>query len=402
MVNKQMSIESTFYEELLGKAEEMIPNLRERMNEVDRLRSIPQSTISELTEAGLLKLLTPKKYGGYQLNFRQYLDIVSQIGKGCGSTAWVVALINVAKWVVSVNFTEEVHDEIFKDDAIANVCGVFEARKCDVEKVEGGYLIKEGLWGFASGSNHSDYFFLGFPQVNENGEVEGLGAALIPRKDVNLLDDWHTISMRGTGSNSVTVTNLFVPEKWTTSLSKAVVGEYPAVHLEDQALYKSAFIPVAALVLLAPGIGLSAAAKEIFLEKLPSRRIQYTFHNKQAEAAVTHLQLAEVVMKMETASLLAYRAADEIDKWAASGEYMNFNSRVQARVDCSYANRLNCEAVDLIFSLAGGSAISESNLLSKIMKDSKTPPQHGLITPTTGLELYGRILAEQEPNTYLV
>lgn len=167
-------------------------------------------------------------------------------------------------------------------------------------------------------------------------------------------------------------------------------------------MYRSAFIPVAALVLLAPGIGLSAAAKEIFLEKLPGRRIQYTFHNNQAEVAITHLQLAEAVMKMETASLLAYRCADEIDKWATSGEYMDFNSRVQARVDCSYANRLNCEAVDIIFSLAGGSAISESNLLSKIMKDSKTPPQHGLIVPTTGLELYGRILVKQEPNTFLV
>lgn len=402
MVIKQMSLESTSYEELLGNAEAMIQNLRERANEVESLRSIPQSTITELTEAGLFKLLTPKKYGGYQLNFRQYLDIVSQIGKGCGSSAWVVALNNVAKWVVSVSFTEEVHDLVFKDDAIANFCGVFEPRKCDVEKVEGGYLIKEGMWGFASGSNHADYFFLGFPHVNESGEVEGLGAALIPRKDVTVLDDWNTISMRGTGSNSVTVKNIFVPEKWTTSISKAVLGEYPSTHLQDQPLYRSAFIPVAAVVLLAPGIGLSAAAKEIYLKNLPNRRIQYTFHNKQAEAGVTHLQLAEAVMKMETASLFAYRAADEIDKWAASGEYMDFNSRIQARVDCSYANRLNCEAVDLIFSLAGGSAISEYNLLSKIMKDSKTPPQHGLITPTTGLELFGRILADQSPNTFLI
>lgn len=87
MVNKQMVVESTIYEELLGKAKAMIPNLRERISELESLRSIPQSTIDELTEAGLLKLLAPKKYGGYQLNFRQYLDIVSQIGKGCGSTA---------------------------------------------------------------------------------------------------------------------------------------------------------------------------------------------------------------------------------------------------------------------------------------------------------------------------
>ncbi|MDN7247171.1 acyl-CoA dehydrogenase family protein [Planococcus shenhongbingii] len=402
MINKQLVIESTNFEGLLEKAEALIPNLRERISEVESLRSIPQSTIDELTEAGLLTLLTPKKYGGHELNFRQYLDIVSKIGKGCGSTAWVVTLINVAKWIVSVNFTEEVHDVVFKDNAIANVCGVFEARKCEVEKVEGGYLIKEGMWGFASGSNHSDYFFLGFPQVNENGEVEGLRAALIPRKDVNVLDDWHTISMRGTGSNSITVKNVFVPENWTTSLSNAVVGQYPAVHLQDQALYNSAFVPVAALVLLAPGLGLSAAAKEVFLEKLPNRKIQYTSHNSQAEAGITHLQLAEAVMKMETASLLAYRVADEIDKWAAAGKFMDFDGRVQARVDCAYANRLNCEAVDIIFSLAGGSAISQSNLLSIIMKDSKTPPQHGLIVPTTGLELYGRILAGQEPNTLLI
>ncbi|MCM3601718.1 acyl-CoA dehydrogenase family protein [Robertmurraya korlensis] len=401
-MSEQMVEISSSYQMLLESAKKVSPRLKERVQEVDQLRMLPQDTISELKAAGLFKILTPKKYGGHQLNFRQYLDIVSELGKGCGSTAWVSSLINVVNWMVATTFTEEVHKIVFGEDGDVNCCGVLEPRNCEVRREPDGVYIKKGLWGFASGSRHADYFFLGIPIVNENGVTEGLGAALLPKKYVKILDDWHTISMRGTGSNSVTVEDVFVPNSWVTSISKAIKGDYPSTHLQNQALYRSAFIPVSALVLMAPGLGLGIAAKEYFIEKLPSRRIQYTWYNKQAEAPVTHLQLAEAVMKIEAASLLTYRAADEIDKWAQKDVYMDFNSRVQVRADCSYANRLVSEAVDIFMSMGGGSVISENNTLSRIMKDAKTPPQHGLIVPTTGLELYGRILAGQESNTLLV
>ncbi|MCM3764461.1 acyl-CoA dehydrogenase family protein [Neobacillus niacini] len=387
---------------LLENARSLVPNLKARVQEVDEIRKLPEATINEMTELGLFNILTPERYGGNQLTFREYIDVVRELGKGCGSTAWVAALYNVAKWFVAAIFTDEVHQEVFKDNGASNICGVFEPRKCKVKKVPGGYLIEEGLWGFCSGSQHSDYFFLGFPLIDENGEGNELGVALIPKENVKILDDWHTISMRGTGSNSVTVSNVFVPENWTASISKGIVGEFPDSLVRGEASYNSGFVPVAALVLTAPGLGLVSAALDYFVERLPKRRIQYTWYNNQADAPVTHLQLAEAVMKSETAHLHVYRAANEIDRWAKEGKYMDFEARAKVRADCSYATRLTMEAIEILMSAGGGSAIAENNPLSRIMKDGKTPPQHGLLTPTTGLELYGRVLSEREPNTVLI
>lgn len=387
---------------LLHHARSMVPKLRERVLNIDELRRIPQETIDELHALGLFKLLVPTRYGGYQLSFCEYIDIVAELGRGCGSTAWVVSLINVTKWLTSVGFTEQVHQEVFGQDGNANICGVFEPRKCNLKRVEGGYRIEEGLWGFCSGSWHSDYFFLGIPLLNDTGEVQGMGAALIPKKDLTIHDDWHVMSMRGTGSNSVSVKDVFVPDYRVTSISDDIEGRYPSVHLRDQALYRSAFIPVAAYVLTGPGLGLIRSAYEHCMERLPNRRIQYTWYTKQAEAAVTHLQLAEAVMKIDTAHMHLYRAGQDIDRWAESGKYMDFNTRARVRADCSYATRVSMEAVEILFSASGGSAIAESNALQRIMRDMKSPNLHGLLVPTTGLEMFGRVLAKQQPNTPLI
>jgi alkylation response protein AidB-like acyl-CoA dehydrogenase len=402
MINAYMINDRTAeVEELVKRASSFVPQLRAQGKEIDDTRRIPEGTIEALSEEGLFKLTVPKKFGGHQVNLRTFIDVNSEIARGNGSAGWVTTLTNVCNWMVATLFPEEVQKEVFGDGE-ARTCGVLDPRKCEVRRVEGGYIIEHGMWGFGSGSLHANWAALGIPIVDENGNIIDQGLALFPMKDVQIKDDWYTTGLRGSGSNSLEIRDVFVPETRVASVSKAIAGEYQSGNSKDEALYQSAFVPVLALVLLSPPLGLARAALEIFLEKLPNRKIQYTWHTAQAEATVTHLKVAEAAMKIDSAALHIYRAADDIDRWAASGEYMDFHTRARVRMDSGHAVRLCWEAIDILASESGGSLIAENNHLSQIVRDIRAATNHGVIVPSTNLELYGRILCGQEPNTPLV
>ncbi|MBM4763135.1 acyl-CoA dehydrogenase family protein [Bacillus sp. B15-48] len=388
-------------EQLVKRAAGFVPQLRAQGKEIDDLRRIPEETIEAFKEAGLFKLGVPKVFGGHQVNFRTFIDVNSEIASGNGSASWVTTLTNVCNWLVATLFPKDVQQEVFGDGE-ARTCGVLEPRKCEVRRVEGGYVIEYGFWGFGSGSLHANWAVLGIPIVDENGKIIDQGMAILPMKDIEIKDDWYTTGLRGSGSNSLEVRGVFVPERRVVSISKAIVGEYQSGYSKEETLYHSALVPVFALVLLSPPLGMARAALEVFLEKLPNRKIQYTWHTSQAEATVTHLKVAEAAMKIDSAFLHVYRAADDIDRWAASGEYMDLHTRARVRMDSGYAVRLCWDAIDILASEGGGSLIAENNLLSQIVRDARGATNHGVLVPSTNFELYGRILCGQEPNTVLV
>lgn len=390
------------FQVLLERAKNLIPRLRERSIEVQEIRKLPESTVLDLEESGLFKMTVPKIYGGYQLDFKQITDILTEIGRGCGSTAWVLGIVTASNWIGNVLFTEQAQKEVFNSEANGRCCAILDARKAIVEKVKGGYLIKEGIWAFGSGSWHVDHIILGIPIVDELGNQIDAGGAIIPLRELEIQDVWHTVSMRGTGSNNILAKNVFVPEHRVSSFSKAIDGNYPSLNLQSQSLYRSAFIPAAAIIFGGTSLGLARSAMEHFLEKLPSKRIMYTPYDRQDEAAITHFQVAEAEMKLETAQLLLNRAANDIDSWAKSGEYMEYKNRARVRMDTSYAVRNCYEAIEILITAGGGSSIAEGNPLNQIMSDIRSALVHALANPNTTLETYGRILCGKDANTHMI
>ncbi|HEX5689511.1 MAG TPA: acyl-CoA dehydrogenase family protein, partial [Roseiflexaceae bacterium] len=308
-------------DELVERARQLVPNLRKRQREMDQIGRLPDATVQELADAELFQLTTPRIYGGLQVDVRTYMDVVAELGRGDTSTAWTVMIVNGSNWLASTIFPEETQREVFSAPG-TRVSGVLVPREAKVKRVEGGYLIEEGKWGFNSGSYHAQWAGLGIPLVNERGEVVDQGFALLPMEDVERLNDWNMIGMQGTGSTSVAVHNKFVPDHRVTSMSKSVHGHYAGTNLQDEVTYRYAFVPFLAIVLVFPLLGAARAMLEMFLEKLPNRGIQYTWYTKQAEAAVTHLQVAEAATKIDAAQLLLERAAHDIETWGQRGEFM--------------------------------------------------------------------------------
>ncbi|WP_286785344.1 MULTISPECIES: acyl-CoA dehydrogenase family protein [Pseudomonas] len=387
---------------LITRATGLVQTLRSRTREVDELARLPDATVADLDAIGAFDLMIPRQHGGQQTSIRTYMEVVSEIGRGDGSAGWACALINICNWMLATLYPQSVSDPIFASGAKVRTSGVLSPRVAKVKRQPGGILIEEGLWGFNSGVYHAQWDLLGIPIVNEAGDTVDQGLALIPIEDVTLLHDWDTIALRGSGSTSVSVRNLFVPDERIASVSKAIVGDYASTHLHGEALYRGAFIPLLAIILIFPALGVAKAALETFLAKLPGRGIQYTWYNQQDEAAVTHLQLGEASAKLDAARLVVERCVDEIDAHAASGVEMDVLMRARIRRDTGYASQLIWEGVDILATASGGSLAGAGNPFNRLWRDARIANLHGVVCTSTNLELFGRILCGKEANTPLV
>ncbi len=207
---------------------------------------------------------------------------------------------------------------------------------------------------FCSGSLHATWGYFGFPIYNEDGVMIDQKLMTVPFKEQEINDDWHTLGLRGTGSNSVSMTNVFVPDHRVTSFSEALNGNFESAHLRDIPLYHSALFPGLILSLGLPGLGVLKNALDSFKEALPFRRAAHMGVEFVKDAASTHAVIAEATLKVETAEYYFYRLADEIDAWANEKKYMEREARVKALADIGYANKPLKEALDLL--LAGSAS----------------------------------------------
>lgn len=378
---------------LVEKARSMVPALRERGQVTDEIRRIPEDSITELKENELFKLLRPKMYGGLETNMRTFADVIVEISRGCASTGWILSLCNIRDLMISESFSEKTHQEIFNSTDDVVFAGVFRPRKCIVERVEGGYLIKEGNWMFCSGSLHATWGYFGMPLVDEHGNETDLGLITIPFDQLEIIDDWFTLGLRGTGSNSIKATDVFVPDHRVVSFTKTTQGHFESTHLRDIPLYNTALAPALHLSLGLPGLGIAQAALDTFLEKLPNRKIINHGVKNQKDAAITHLQVGEASLKIDTARMHFYRAADALDEWAQSGEFMDVDTRMRCAADIGYANQHCKEAIDILLETSGGSYVYDKDPFQRIFRDFSTMYVHRSISPTSFKENYGRLLS---------
>ncbi|ULT58642.1 acyl-CoA dehydrogenase family protein [Neobacillus drentensis] len=387
--------------ELVENARSLIPTLREHGEEIEKTNTLPQAIIEEMKNKGTLKVLRPHLFGGFQTNMRTYTEVVTEISRGNGSAGWFVALSNIRDYMISYTFGEKALSEIYPPGKDVVLAGNFKPIKCNIKKVDGGYFIEEAQWPFVSGSPHADWCYFGFPLVDDNGGIE-MAIMVIPRDELEVLDDWYVMGLKGSGSNSCKIQNVFVPEHRVSLDRLASKGHYLIDPLKDVGLYRSSFVPSLTLSIVAPALGLAQAAMDLYMERLPKAGIGNTFYSKQNEAPITHLQVAQAQLKIDSAELHLYRAVDKIDDYADRGIVMDKDEIVKVKADFGYVNQLCKEAIDLLVAGVGSMFTYETNALQRVYRDFLTMHLHGFITPSSLIETYGRILCGQEPNTYFV
>jgi alkylation response protein AidB-like acyl-CoA dehydrogenase len=386
--------------ELVARAQEIAPLLRENAAAGETDRRVVEESIQAMTGAGLFKLAVPKRYGGYETPMRTILDVSAAVAEADGGTAWVLTLTNVCAWLTGL-YPEQAQDEVFGADPDAKVSGVL-APTAETVKVDGGWRVS-GKWFYNSGSWHATWAVLGIPITDESGEVVDQGLALIPRGEMDLQETWFVAGMRSSGSNCLIAEDVFVPEHRVMRVPPAITGEYPTEYLDSESLYRSAFVPILALVLVGPQLGMGRAALDFVISKAPNKPISYTFFTAQKDSVAFQLQIAEAARLIDTAHLHAYRAAGDIDEAALRGIYPDFLTRARIRSDTGYVAECITRAIDILLFAHGAGSFAEVSPLQRIWRDSATAARHAVVSPVVGYEVYGKaLLGVEEQITPLV
>jgi alkylation response protein AidB-like acyl-CoA dehydrogenase len=223
--------------------------------------------------------------------------------------------------------------------------------------------------------------------------------ALIPTAELEVLDDWDTAGLRGTGSVSSVAREIFVPTERVFSVISLLQGQSASKLNAGAPIYRTPMVPTIAAAASGAPLGLAKAAMTNFFQRLPGRGIAYTTYAKQAEAPITHMQVAEATMKIDEAEFHASRAATLVDTKAESGDAWTLEERARVRMDAGMVARLAKEAIDILNTASGGSSIYSSVPIQRIERDIQAASLQGMIHPNTNLELYGRIRCGLEPNT---
>lgn len=382
--------------EYVGKARALVPELAKTARETAAARRMLAANVELIRDAGLFRILQPKRVGGYEASLHAHIDVVETLARGCGSTAWCVGVAHAHAWLMG-SFNKEAQADVYAKNPDARLSAVL-APRGQAGATKNGYTLN-GFWPFCSGVHHSQWLILGAVTHGADGQPDGPGLLLLPTTDVAIQDDWYVGGLAGTGSNSVVAKEVFVPAHRVIPLGGLIEATLPAIGEHASTLYYSAAVPVLALFLCAPAIGIAARALEAFVSKLPGRKISYTFDEKQIEMPVTHLEVAEAATKIDAARVILHAMVDEVESYAGKHEVMPIERRAKARMDCAFAVRLCYEAVEIIFLASGGSGLAEGSPIYFAERDLHAINMHGLLTLKTNLEMYGRVLVGLPPNS---
>lgn len=384
-------------EELVRRTADLVPELQKWALWTEENRRLHDEAIEALAGAGIFKLRTPVRYGGYECDTRTLLEVATQLGRADGSTAWTASVFWIPTWMVG-QFPDEVQDTVFATPDV-RVCGTLSPGGMAVP-ADGGIVVN-GKWGFISGVLHSHWQEIIAILAGPEGEPAPV-MALVPVSELTIVDDWHVSGLCGTGSVTTVAQDLFVPQERVLPLGAVLQGEGASRANADSAIYRAPLLPVASASSVGTAVGLARAALDTFLERLPERGITYTGYKRQSEAPLTHLQVAEATMKADEAEFHARRLATLVDTKTAERASWTVQERVLARADMGAAVRLAKEAVDIINSASGGSSIHNDVPIQRIARDIQAISLHALMNPNTNTELYGRVLCGQEPGTLYI
>ena len=334
-------------------------------------------------------MTAPKSYGGVEADFHTQCDVLAEIARGCPSTSWVATIYSAMSWLVGV-FPDQTQEEIYanRDPRIA---GVFSPTGTAVRKDDG--FVVNGRWAFNTGCHGATWTII-------NVLVGEMPTCMIAKRaDLKILDDWYATGMSATGSNTVVAENVFIPARRTMPLPAMLEGRYPARHNADNPYFTYPLAPVLTVNAGGTPLGIARGAWDMFMERLPGRGITYTNYTNKAEAPVTHLQMGEASLKIDSSAAHVGLATALLDD-AITGS-LTMQERVKARAHIAYSTGLAREATDILFYASGASSIQEHMAIQRYQRDIQALSNHAIMHPQTSLELYGRILCGLQPNTLL-
>jgi 3-hydroxy-9,10-secoandrosta-1,3,5(10)-triene-9,17-dione monooxygenase len=386
------------FEELLARAEALIPVLRERAPRAEQLRQLPDETIADLHSSGLFRVLQPARIGGSELPYRALYELTAVIGQGCGSTSWVLANLAAHHWLLGMWHPEAQH-EIWGESPDSLISSALIFARGRARRVEGGYRLS-GRWPFSSGVDPSTWSMLGAVVSDEETGQNEPRMFLVPARDYTVIDTWQVIGLAGTGSKDVEVNDIFVPAYRTLATERIKGGPNRGSELNPGTLYKLPAVSLFAYAIAGVSLGIARGAIQHFAETTRNRLSAYTGKNL-ADFTNIQVHLAEAAALADAAEAIALRDCDEAMRITEAGVVPSIEQRARYRRDGAFAATLCTKAVDLLFTATGGGAIYQRNPIQRAFRDAHAANAHYHLNWDVNGAIYGRVALGLPPDAPL-
>jgi 3-hydroxy-9,10-secoandrosta-1,3,5(10)-triene-9,17-dione monooxygenase len=355
--------------ELVARARALAPRLRERAVACERDRNIPRESVEEYIDAGLIRTIMPKRWGGFEHDHEVAFDIAIELGKStCGSSAWCLNYLSDHAGILS-HFSDEAQHDVWsrsQDACIATSA----APTGKAAVASGGYRL-DGKWSWCSGLRHSQWIMIG---------------GLVHREHEHL-DTWYCAGLRGTGSNTSALDNVFVPEHRSVSFSTLRDACSPGSQINTNPIYRTPFIAVHTYALLGPALGLARGGYADFVQWTRQRYLTYT-QLAIAQHVPVQIAVADIAAQIDAAELLARRClATARSNYAG----MTMETRILLRRDFTFAMKMLRGAMDALVKISGSSGLLDDNPVQRAWRDVHAISSHVVMNWDVPAENFGRM-----------
>jgi 3-hydroxy-9,10-secoandrosta-1,3,5(10)-triene-9,17-dione monooxygenase len=377
------------YMAMLARAKALIPQLRDRAAKTEELRRLPEETERDLHDAGLFRILQPKRVGGSELDYVALVDCADILGRGDASVAWNFANLSSHHWMLGM-FDKRAQDQVWDADVSALIASSFIFPAGRARKVEGGYRLR-GSWPFSSGVAACEWNMLA-SVVSSEDEADGIEYRifLVHKKDYTILDTWDAAGLRGTGSNDVEIRDAFVPTPMTVAVSDLAGGPTPGCGVNPNALYSLPVFSLFPYVLSGVALGNAQACVDDYIDMARHRSSTYN-RAKLGDMQSTQIKIAEASAKIDAARLIMRSACIQAMTDARRGLIPDIANKTKSRRDGAFSVNLCTEAVSMLFAASGARGLFTSGPLQRQFRDAHAINSHLAFNFDAAGTNYGRV-----------
>jgi 3-hydroxy-9,10-secoandrosta-1,3,5(10)-triene-9,17-dione monooxygenase len=377
------------YTAMIARAKALIPQLRERASKTEELRSLPRETERDLHEAGLFRIVQPKRVGGAEFDYVALVDCADAIGQADASAAWNLANLASHHWMLAM-FDQRAQDVIWNKDVNALIASSFIFPAGRARKVDGGYVLR-GSWPYSSGVDSCEWNMLA-SVVSSDDEADGIEyrVFLVNKSDYRIKDTWNASGLRGTGSNDVEVDDAFVAEPMTIGVHELAGGPTPGSAVNPNPLYALPVFSLFPYVLSGVALGNAQACLDDYVDLARHRASTYN-RARLGDLQSTQIKIAEASSKIDAARLIMRSACIAAMADARRGHIPDVAAKTRMRRDGAFSVNLCTEAVSLLFAASGARGLATSGALQRQFRDAHAINSHIAFNFDAAGTNYGRV-----------
>ena len=372
---------------VLDNVRALLPEIEARAEEIEQAREVPRDLAEKLRSAGVFRRYVPRSHGGDEMWPDEGLTVIEELARADASVAWVAAVGSEGPSFYAY-LPPDTYDKIFAGGPDIIHSGVINATGKAVRD-KGGYRFS-GRWSFASGSNNADYICI--HGVLDGGEQAGGMPAtrmgVVPAREVNIDDVWHVSGLKGTGSNDIVVSDLFIPDEWTGTFAELPpVARHPLDQRPLLARFGSEFAAVA--------IGIAQAALDD-ITNIARNKVPATSRSKLAADPVAQYLVGQLATDLYMARTLLHQVARDDQASVPFGPPDN-TAMVTRRARLTRAAAVAASVVEGAYGVSGTTGLFESCPLQRRLRDVRAVTQHYMLSARSAFGPVGTAILSEEP-----